>query len=1456
MWFGVLGRLEVRRPDGTEVAVGGPARRLLLAALLCRANSLVTAATLIDDLWGTAAPRSALNTLRTHMTRLRDDLGRDEALIRTEGDGYRLCAQAEDLDARRFEHLVAQAGTLADPVAAIGRYEDALSLWRDDAYVEFGDAPFAVGERIRLAELRALARERRTDLLLAAGRADELVGDLEQRVRDEPYRERGWEHLALALYRAGRQADALGACRRARRVLADDLGVDPGPALQALEQQLLQQDPGLLAAAPHAVTAIAAIDRCPYLGLAGYDERDARLFVGRERLTSVLAARLGDQSIVLVTGASGVGKSSLVRAGLLPALRAGALPGSAAWRIEVRTPADGPLDHSADRVPDLVVLDQAEELFAGAPADELLGQLPDYVEERGGRLLLVLRSDFYGRLADVELLAPYAEKTAVLVGPMRADELRRALVEPAAAAGLSLEAELVETIMEDVSGQPEPLPLLSAAMVRTWQRRDGNVLTLEGYRLAGELAGAVEAAAEECFVRLGDAGRRAARHLLVRLAAPSGSGWVRRSLDRSALQQSGPEQDALAALINARLVVAFDERIELAHEALLMHWPRLRDWLAERTLAAELLHHLDAAATTWRNAGRQGADLYRGPRLSAALDWHLEHPADLSPAEEEFLDASANAAEAELAAARAQTAREARGRRNLRRAAIVLAATVILALAGGAVALHERGTARTEASRAQQAALAADARRLAALSLVAPDIATSSLLAVAGYRLQDSTDTRSALLSAVERNQSALWRIGLPQRPQRVAVTPDGSRIATIDNHRDITVFDVATRKQIAKFYAAGFEIEGMTSDDRDVVVFGPANDESNDIGRVSLVNIATGKRDRVLTTAGDHSGVEPAMTSDSRWLVLATEQHRSGGVVMDVFDGSDWSARPRQFVESGKPVDVAAGRTAFAIERSDGSVDVRALPTLTSIGRLVAVHGAHLEPDGPGDLAVSPDGSHVARVDPVDSRAADMYDVMAATSAGTPLPAQSADVYELAYSPDGTELALATAGGSVVVYRAADGTQAAALAGHSGAVLGTAWTGGASAPTHLYTVGLDSQLVSWSVSPLPRAVTESGALIGAPDRGETFGGHFVLGLTPELGSVPMTQERAFLLDLDTGRRTFWPLGLHNDDYVNQAVVSFDGKRALFSVEDAKGVNRIEIWDLTRRAWIGQLALPGKTANFPIGLNAAISPDGRTAYCSLGATRMGIFDLPSGRYVRDFSVRYAEPDAARIYAIPWMFDPHGRLLFGGFDPPSTVGAKPPSPGPVDSRPPNQRLGLLDVNTLRLVAQTGIGDVNFPSAVAWSHDGTRLAVGTYAGTLSMYDAATLELETSAGAVEAGTLKTASFAPDDTTLVTGGSAGPISFYSVPDLRRMGVPLTIGSNANNGGVLAWYGKSGQVEGYASDVSKPNSHLLRWFTFSADPASLVSTACALAGSDITRAQWHRYVGDRPYQHVCPASH
>jgi WD40 repeat protein len=164
----------------------------------------------------------------------------------------------------------------------------------------------------------------------------------------------------------------------------------------------------------------------------------------------------------------------------------------------------------------------------------------------------------------------------------------------------------------------------------------------------------------------------------------------------------------------------------------------------------------------------------------------------------------------------------------------------------------------------------------------------------------------------------------------------------------------------------------------------------------------------------------------------------------------------------------------------------------------------------------------------------------------------------------------------------------------------------------------------------------------------------------------------------------------------------------------------------------------------------------------------------------------------------------------------------------------------------------MGDNRGPTVTEWSPDGRYLAVGTYDGTLTLYDAASLRVVASPRTVEPGALRTAMFAPDGRTLVTSGSSGSISFWDVPSLQRVAAPFSVSAADDSSGVLAFYAPNGDVVGFAADVSKPTTDLQRWFDLRAAPADLLRTACALAGADITQAEWQRDVGDRPYQHVC----
>ena len=242
MEFRILGPLEVVE-QGRALPLGGARQRTLLALLLTRANEVVSADRLIDELWGAHPPRTAANALQYHVSQLRKALAPHEAIV-TQEPGYVIRVGPDELDLLRFEALVEEARQAAPELAA-QRLREALDLWRGPALADLAHESFAQTEIPRLEELRLAALERRFDADLALGRYAELVGEVQVLVREHPLRERLRAVLMQALYGSGRQVEALEIYRETRRLLVDELGIEPSPALHELEQAILRQDPAL-----------------------------------------------------------------------------------------------------------------------------------------------------------------------------------------------------------------------------------------------------------------------------------------------------------------------------------------------------------------------------------------------------------------------------------------------------------------------------------------------------------------------------------------------------------------------------------------------------------------------------------------------------------------------------------------------------------------------------------------------------------------------------------------------------------------------------------------------------------------------------------------------------------------------------------------------------------------------------------------------------------------------------------------------------------------------------------------------------------------------------------------------------------------------------------------------------------------------------------------------------------
>jgi WD40 repeat protein len=488
-----------------------------------------------------------------------------------------------------------------------------------------------------------------------------------------PHSERGEPSRLPAFLRATTWVefrDTLGDENALHRLIRGIQGVPPGP------------DPG------EAVAEGAQ----PYRGLQVFDVADALFFFGREALTEWLLDKLrtdtGNRFLAIV-GPSGSGKSSLARAGLLAALKQGEIPGSDAWAAAICKPGEQPLESlavalaGAARLGDspsavlnlirdlganpsmlhlttrlslrdapadrrlVVLVDQFEEVFTLCPDEAqrqaLIANLLHAATAADGRtvVILTLRADFYGRCAAYPDLATAVADRQSLVGPMTRDELRSAIERPAYLAGCELEGGLTDLLLNEVESQPGSLPLLEHALLQIWQRREGGRrLTIDAYHDVGGVAGALEKHAEEIYSGFTAEEGEICRRVFLRLVQVDEQG---RATKRRLGLEELPGEGVVSRLTNARLLTTDQEKhptVELAHEALLANWERLKQWIEQNREALRTRRRLDEAVAEWLGRGRDSSFLLEGGRLAQAEEWATGHPAEMGQEARDLLAAS------------------------------------------------------------------------------------------------------------------------------------------------------------------------------------------------------------------------------------------------------------------------------------------------------------------------------------------------------------------------------------------------------------------------------------------------------------------------------------------------------------------------------------------------------------------------------------------------------------------------------------------------------------------------------------------------------------------------------------------------------------------------------------------------------------------------------------------------
>ncbi|MFG6200582.1 hypothetical protein [Nonomuraea sp. JJY05] len=540
----------------------------------------------------------------------------------------------------------------------------------------------------------------------------------------------------------------------------------------------------------------------PYLGLASYDTHDRGRFFGRERLVEELHELLSRHRFAAVFGPSGSGKSSLLRAGLVPAAR-GQTPhsGEPFGQSLVLTPGEHPMEHADRFLPGkdgsdtLIVIDQFEEVFTLCRDPRERTRFIDLLlsareAQSRMRTVIAVRADFYGRCAEHRTLTTALREANLLVGPMHPDELREAIVRPAMAEGLTLERALTAAIIADVADEPAALPLMSHALREVWRRRTGKMLTLDDYESVGRIQGAISHSAEELYSGLTPTQAVIARRVLLRLIQPGEQAQdTRRPAARAELDPYGQADTALVIeqLAAARLITLHQHDVQLAHEALIESWPRLRGWVDEGRDRLRAHRQLTEAAQAWQAQNREAGLLYRGSRLAVADKLFLEpgDRGDLTPVERDFVQASAALA-----------------RRTARRrvaAAAVLAVLLVAALGG----LGSAEYLRRESNRQRDNALA-QALALRAADMRQNDPQAAMLLSVAGWRLSPGLpEARGSLYDSLSQSTTSVFADPDYTADTVQALGHDGRTLVSVSGGT-ARIWDVPAKRRIGTLTGVG----------------------------------------------------------------------------------------------------------------------------------------------------------------------------------------------------------------------------------------------------------------------------------------------------------------------------------------------------------------------------------------------------------------------------------------------------------------------------------------------------------------------------------------------------------------------------------------------------------------------------------------------------------------------------
>lgn len=788
----------------------------------------------------------------------------------------------------------------------------------------------------------------------------------------------------------------------------------------------------------------------PYKGLKAFQVADEHQFYGREKLIEKLLSRLqeqGDHSRFLaIVGPSGSGKSSLVRAGLIPALWRGGLPGSEKWFIADMIPGSRPLDeleiallkiaseqpsHLMEQLerdghgllraaqlilPDdgtelLLVVDQFEELFTLVDHEGRRAQFMDLIVEAVEdprsrvRVVVTLRADFYDRPLQYPGFGELMQSRIETVLPLSAEELERAIARPVESIGVNFEEGLVASIIEDVHYQPGALPLMQYALTELFDDRSNHTLTREAYLNLGGSVGALAKRVDEIYMELDEEGRAEVRQMFLRLVTlGEGVEDTRRRVPRSELLAIGDDLDRMDELIDlytASRLLSSDidpgtrsPTVELAHEAILREWERFKEWLAESREDIRLQRALALAAAEWRAADRDPSFLLRGTRLGQFENWSERSSLVLTIREKKFLRASLEAAEEEQQEKEAQIERELEAAKGLRRRAIYLAVALVAAVG---LALAAGVFARQATSSAELAQKNLDLAHVANTQVVAESNIRATAEAIA---IDEANIARAREIAAFARaNIQSDPELGVLLALASLDVTRTGEAESTLHQALQNLRLEKVFGEPGQDFIKQPWSIE--YSPDGEMLVTGHID------GVVKVWSVETGEE---LLSWQAHARWIPVLAISMDGRLLATGSFNAEVKVWDLIAS----------LEVGEPVDVLTitdhpekitdlSFSPLGTQLATASEDGAAMIWDLNDGSLVL--DLSTSNSGPASIEFSPSGTVIATGG--DDGTVGFWDV----STGNQLAEYEAEfhtLFESKYNPQGTLLAVANIDGGV----------------------------------------------------------------------------------------------------------------------------------------------------------------------------------------------------------------------------------------------------------------------------------------------------------------------------------------------------------------------------------------------------------------------------------------------------------